>query len=133
MFYKISRESERLFPRKKTFLEKKDQKSFFIIFFLTFYFYFATYNNMQQAKCKKVTHRYHSVDALNFLSLSKEVSGPRDHCQEIPMTGVRTQGRILGMHFPQVKGTRIYFRLTRPPSGVQFCFLISNVLGVGTR
>jgi hypothetical protein len=44
-------------------------------FFLTFYFYFATYNNLQQAECikkstnvrgfgEKVTHRYHSVDIL---------------------------------------------------------------------
>jgi hypothetical protein len=42
---------------------------------------------MQQAKCitkstnvriigVKVTHRYHSVDALNFFSLPKEIPGP---------------------------------------------------------
>jgi hypothetical protein len=58
-----------------------------MVFFLTFYFYFATYNNMQQAKCitkstnvrifgEKITHRYHSVVALNLISLPKEVPGP---------------------------------------------------------
>jgi hypothetical protein len=42
---------------------------------------------MQKAKCmknltnvrrlgEKVTHRYHSVDALNFFSLPKEFPGP---------------------------------------------------------
>jgi hypothetical protein len=58
-----------------------------IFFFLTFYFHFSTYNNMQQAKCikkstnvrrfgEKVTHRYHPVDALHFFSLPQEVPGP---------------------------------------------------------
>jgi hypothetical protein len=45
------------------------------IFCITFYFYYATFNNMQQAKCitkstnvsrfgKKITHRYHSVETF---------------------------------------------------------------------
>jgi hypothetical protein len=57
---------------------------------------------MYQAKCikkstnfrrfgEKVTHRYHSVDALNFISLPKEVPGP--------MPAQLTRG-ILGIELP---------------------------------
>jgi hypothetical protein len=59
------------------------------VFLLTFYFYFATYNKMVKnstnvRRCgEKVTHVYpqshpresHSIDALSFFSLTKEVPG----------------------------------------------------------